>query len=190
MDPSIHLEMLTVGMIGTRCYILSRDGFDGCIVIDPGDEAQRIRNACKGKRIVAILLTHGHFDHIGAINGLAAEDTQILIHEADGPLLTDSFLNASAPMAGFVVTTKPATRLLKDGDVLELCGMTLKVIHTPGHTQGCVCYELEDRLFTGDTLFEHGYGRTDLAGGDQGKLLQSLRKLMPYLDDHMIYPGH
>ena len=173
----MNCEMITVGPVATCCYILSREDAGDCIVVDPGDEPDRILRAAGGKRIAAILLTHGHFDHIGAVSALAKDSVPVLIHSLDADMLTDPAKNASLS-------------LLRDGDRRTLAGLEIEVIHTPGHTPGSVCYRIEDQLFTGDTLFEHGWGRTDLPGGDEHALFASLRKIIPVAQSIPFHPGH
>ncbi len=184
-----HILPLTVGELATRCYVLWLEGRDDCLVIDPGAEAETIRRACGGKRIAAILLTHGHFDHIGAVRELMAEDTVLAVHRLDAPLLSDPQANVSW-MLGRSVTAPAPTRLLEEGDEVEAAGMTLRVLHTPGHTPGGVCYALGENLFTGDTMFDRGYGRTDLPGGDEAALIRSLRRLTPLRRTCRIFAGH
>lgn len=184
-----HILPLTVGELATRCYVLWLEGRDDCLVIDPGAEAETIRRACGGKRIAAILLTHGHFDHIGAAKDLMAADTVLAVHRLDVPLLSDPQANVSW-MLGRSVTAPAPTRLLEEGDEVEAAGMTLRVLHTPGHTPGGVCYALGENLFTGDTMFDRGYGRTDLPGGDEAALMRSLRRLTPLRRTCRIFAGH
>ena len=186
---TLHILPLTVGELATRCYVLWLDGRDDCLVIDPGAEAETIRRACENRRIAAILLTHGHFDHIGAARGLMAEDTVLAVHRLDAPLLSDPQANVSW-MLGRSVTAPTPTRLLEEGDAVEAAGMTLQVLHTPGHTPGGVCYKLGENLFTGDTMFDRGYGRTDLPGGDEAALIRSLRRLTPLRRTCRIFAGH
>ena len=186
----MQIICLTVGLVATCCYVLSRENAPECIVVDPGAEPERILRAAGEKRIAAILLTHGHFDHIGAVSALAKDGIPVLIHEKDAPMLTDPSLNASLGLMRRPVSACPATDLLRDGDRRTLAGLDISVLHTPGHTPGSVCYRIEDHLFTGDTLFEHGWGRTDLPGGDEHALVASLRKIMPLTRSLPFHPGH
>ena len=186
----MQIQTLSVGMVGTQCYILGEDGGSSCLVIDPGAEAARIRRAVDGRKLEAILLTHGHFDHIGAVGELMEEDTALLIHPADAAMLTDPGLNAGYSLIGRKVTAPEATGFVREGDELHLAGLTLTVLHTPGHTPGSVCYLCGSDLFTGDTLFEHGWGRTDLPGGSEADMFRSLRRLMPLAGTCTVHAGH
>ena len=186
---TVHILPVAVGALATRCYVLWLDGRDDCLLIDPGAEAERIRAACGGKHIAAILLTHGHFDHIGAVGALMEKDTMLAVHRLDAPQLQDPQANVSW-MLGRSVTAPAPTCLLEEGDAVEAAGMTLQVLHTPGHTPGGVCYQADDALFTGDTMFHAGYGRTDLPGGSDAELGRSLHRLYPLARKYTVYPGH
>ena len=179
-------------MVQTRCYILSAADSPECVVIDPGAEADRIRKAAGDRRIAAILLTHGHFDHISAVKDLvdSAGVSRIIIHQLDAPMLGDPVLNVSMGMIRQAVTAPEATDTVKEGDELILAGLRVKVLHTPGHTPGSVCYLIEDELFTGDTLFDYSWGRTDLPGGSEEQMAASLQRLMPLARQYPIHAGH
>ena len=189
----MRINELTVGPVQTRCYILGTENGQECIVIDPGDEAERIRKAVGDRKIAAILLTHGHFDHIGAAGALcegANGSPKIVIHEMDAPMLSDPTLNASVGLMGRQITAPEATNLVREGDELEIAGLKIKVLHTPGHTPGSVCYEIEGELFTGDTVFDFGWGRTDLPGGNESDMAASLRRIMPMVRSMPMHAGH
>lgn len=183
------VRCIQVGMLGTNCYIVSRADRDDCIVIDPGADAKRIRAAVGDRTITAILLTHGHFDHIGAVAELMASGTELIVHKADADMLGDTTLNVSW-MINRTITAPKATRLVDEGDTLDYAGLTLTVLHTPGHTPGCVCYACGDVLFTGDTVMGMGCGRTDLPGGDDDQMEQSLCRLSPLRSKYQMLGGH
>ena len=184
-----HIDCIVTRSMGENCYLVYDPDRDDCLLIDPGDDAPEIRAAIGSRKLAAILLTHGHFDHIGAVRDVAQPGTEILIHELDAPMLTNPRLNASW-LVGTSVTAPPATGTFKDGDVLTPAGIPLEVLHTPGHTPGSCCFLCEDALFTGDTVMAGGVGRTDLPGGSEAKLQASLRRLMHLLRTHTVYGGH
>ena len=176
------IHTLPLGAYQTNCYILYDDDRAECLVIDPGYEPERVLEKAEalGKRPAAILLTHGHFDHVGGVKTLAAEtDCRVYLHEAD----------LSMPRQ---MTAGPLyyTHTYGEGDTLNLAGLKLQVLHTPGHTPGSVCLMAEDALFSGDTLFEGSCGRTDLPGGDTATILASLTRLRKLEGDFRVYPGH
>lgn len=180
----IDIRTYVLGPLETNCYIVSQPGKNDVVVIDPGDDIAALEKAIAGKYVCGVLITHAHYDHILGLPAL--KDCPIYVHEADAPAMTKSEYNMAPADAAQPCT--PATHTVKDGDVISLAGIDFTVLHTPGHTLGGVCYQAGDILFTGDTLFAHGYGRTDLYGGNFSQLRQSLRTLLR-MSVH-IYPGH
>ncbi len=185
----MNIKTVVDELYGENSYIVS-DGVK-CALIDPAslDVIAAVRD--EGLEPVCVLLTHGHFDHISKVDACAkAFDIPVYIHEYDAELLSNAMKNASALLIGVptLVTSKPAT--VCDGTKITVGELVFEVFHTPGHTQGCVCYFCGDAVFTGDTIFANGYGRTDLYGGDYGKLVDSIHSLLPRISGKMIYPGH
>jgi len=186
------LKRLVVGRLGTNCYIIKQDGSSAAVVIDPGDDAILIKSTLHDMDAypALILLTHGHFDHILAVDRLRTEKTQVAIHKADAKMLLERDL-ISGILKENPWPFKKADVVFGDGDRYQsLCGFDFQVIHTPGHTEGSVCYIFDDMLFTGDTLFRGGMGRTDFQGGDLSKMMASLRLLYAMPGDYGVYPGH
>lgn len=185
------LKRIPTGMFGSNCYILG-DGGEGA-VIDPGVDTGEIMEVVDeaGLAVKYIILTHAHIDHICSVDELRDRTgAKVLVHEADAPSLPDSWLNGSA-MFGLRRTFREADVLLKDGDIVNLGGLKLQIIHTPGHTPGSICINVENIVLTGDTLFRMSIGRTDLGNGDQDALIRSITgKLFNLGDDTVIYPGH
>lgn len=191
----MRVKTCVLGAVSTNCYLVYNEGTKKAVIVDPADNAQFILNKCNELGITpeAILLTHGHFDHI-----MAAEDVRRSFHikiyasETEDAMLSDSGLNLSGGWAG-KQTSFHADVLLKDEDELELIGFRWKVIETPGHTTGSVCYYVpeEEVVFSGDTLFCESYGRTDLPTGSSSQMVSSLLdKVFALPDDTMAYPGH
>ena len=189
MSDTLWLRVVPVGLLAERCYVVYQPESDHCVLIDPGAEAALLRPAAEDKHSDAILLTHGHFDHIGAVAELMDKDTQLVVHRLDAPMLTDPHLNVSRLMGEDVVCPAP-TRLVEEGDAVDAAGLHFLVLHTPGHTAGSVCYQIENALFTGDTLFACGWGRTDLPTGDEKAMRESLSRLIPLRKSNTVYPGH
>ena len=192
----MRIQKFSVGVWGTNCYFLSNEETRECAVVDPGDDGDAIlaRLSSAGLRCTAILLTHGHFDHVMALERVReATGAPVYLHEGDGELLTDDDLNAAKRLAGVTCSPQPADILLRDGDTVRIGGEEVRVMHTPGHTPGSVCYLIGPRgedILTGDTLFRDSIGRYDLPGGDFMTLLRSLRALSELDGERRIYPGH
>ncbi|MCI5484411.1 MAG: MBL fold metallo-hydrolase [Clostridiales bacterium] len=178
----MEITVLTLGGYMTNCYILRQEASSKCLIIDPGYEAGRILSVLQQKQLEpeAILLTHGHFDHVGAVQDLAAEtDCDVYIAEADlslPPMITNGKL--------YYTHTYPAS------GTLNLAGLAIRVLPTPGHTPGSVCLLVEDTMFSGDTLFQGSCGRTDLPGGSWEQIAASLKTLAALPGDYRVLPGH
>ncbi len=185
----MRTETLVVGPLAVNCYLLD-DGDGRVLVIDPGAEAQRIRRALGPRTVAGILLTHGHFDHIGAVDDLGP--APLMIHAADAAMLGDPLRNGSGLVPGLgAVKARPADRLLAGGEEIPFGNEVLTVVHLPGHTAGSAGFLLGERLFAGDTLFHRSIGRTDLPGGDGAAILDSIRgRLWPLADGVVVLPGH
>jgi hydroxyacylglutathione hydrolase len=191
----MDVRSFTVGPFAENCYLFRRDGSDRALIVDPGDEAERILAPVEelGLGIDAILLTHCHVDHIGAVAPVAkATGAPVYCPEIEVPLLTDIMAFVPFPGIGPYENYDPE-ETLAGGEKLELAGFDIDVIFTPGHSPGHVTYSLrdEDALFSGDVLFQGSVGRVDLPGGDGPTLLASIGKL---IDSHppetKVYPGH
>jgi hydroxyacylglutathione hydrolase len=192
---ALDVEMLTVGAIGENCYLFRRQGSDRLLVVDPGEEAERILAviAATGAGVEAILLTHCHFDHIGAVAPVAkATGAPVYCPEIEVPLLAD--IMAYVPWEGFgPYESYEADEVVRGGETLELAGMELEVVFTPGHSPGHVTYAVrgEPAIFSGDVLFQGSVGRVDLPGGDGPTLLASIAELLEtYPEETVVHPGH
>ena len=178
----LQIKTMPLGSYQTNCYLVSLPEQKKCILIDPGYEPEYVLEQVRraGKTVEAILLTHGHFDHVGGVKKIAVEENcRVFICKEDlalNPSITDGAIFY--------------TDLYAEGDSLLLAGMELQVLQTPGHTPGSVCLVCEDVIFTGDTLFAGTCGRTDFPGGDYGQMMQSLKRLANLPGDYRVLPGH
>ncbi|MCR4721125.1 MAG: MBL fold metallo-hydrolase [Lachnospiraceae bacterium] len=184
----------TVGDVETNCYVVVNKSLGECFIVDPGDEEEILFDAIEETKAIpkAILLTHGHFDHIYSVEPIAKKyGIPVYASEKEAALLAEPEMNCSA-YYGREVSVIPEN-YIEDGDVFEVAGFKIKGIYTPGHTKGSMCFYIEDEhtLFSGDTLFKGSVGRTDLPTGNTHLLLESLRdKIIVLPPETLIYPGH
>ena len=186
----LQIDCLTLGDYQVNCYVVRRTDSNCCVLIDPGYEAERILAFLQANDLTAeaILLTHGHFDHVGAVEALMDElDCTLILCEKDWDLKLNPFVSWMYPLAR---RKFEPMQLCYEGDKLCLADLIFEVLETPGHTKGSVCFRCEDALFTGDTLFDGSCGRTDLPGGDHKTILASLQRLKSISENLRIFPGH
>jgi glyoxylase-like metal-dependent hydrolase (beta-lactamase superfamily II) len=191
----MDVRMFTVGLVAENCYLVRRDDSDRAVIVDPGDEPERLLGAIDslGVTLEAILLTHTHFDHVGAVAPVArATGAKVWCPEIEVPILAD--IMSFVPWPGFgPYESYDADETVKGGERLELAGFEIDVLFTPGHSPGHVTYSIpgEAALFSGDVLFQGSVGRTDLPGGDWPTLLQSIGSLVEaFPEETRVYPGH
>lgn len=196
----MKINHYVVGMVQTNCYIAINDETKECFIVDPGASGKQIAEKLRQDDLVpvAVLLTHGHFDHAASAKTLAKEfDIKIYAHEAEADTLRDPQKNVSWMIQ--LKESYDADVFLKDEEVIKLAGFEIKVLHTPGHTQGGCCYYIAEEavVFTGDTLFAQSVGRTDFPGGSMSQIVRSIQEKLMTLNeagnletDIMVYPGH
>ncbi|HEU0024810.1 MAG TPA: MBL fold metallo-hydrolase [Thermoleophilaceae bacterium] len=191
----MDVRMFTVGPVAENSFIFRRDGSDRALIVDPGDEPDKLLGAIDqlGVTLDGILLTHTHFDHVGAVAPVAkATGAEVWVPKLESFVLAD--INSFVPWPGFgPFESYEAEHLLEGGERLELAGFEIDVLFTPGHSPGHVTFSVADEaaLFSGDVLFQGSVGRTDLPGGDWGTLLESIRLLVDSLPaETAVYPGH
>lgn len=191
----LRIKTCVLGQVGTNCYVVYEENGTEAVVIDPADHSAQIIEQCQtlGVTPKAVLLTHGHFDHILAAEDIKNQyDCPIYAGKAEDTLLRDPDQNLTGPW-GQKKLSLQADILLTDQETVTLCGCEWQILFTPGHTYGSVCYYLptETVLFSGDTLFEESLGRTDLPTGDSAAIVKSIQtKLFSLPADTMVYPGH
>lgn len=179
------IKTIPVGQLETNCYIVTNEDTLDCVVIDPGADSNTILAYLEDNKLhcAAILLTHGHFDHTGAVAAVTAETGArvYMSEEDDARQSAADYMRFALPEGG---------HYLLDGETLELAGLSFHIMATPGHTPGGVTIRCEDALFTGDTLFKGSCGRVDLEGGSMEQELDSLRRICSLEGDYEVYPGH
>lgn len=192
----MKIVLKNLGYIETNCYIIGADGTDECVIIDPGADEKKVyagvEEFSQNAKPVAILLTHGHFDHIMAVNEVSAHyGIKVYAPEAEKELLADPELNYSSRIHHPYFVN--ADFQIKNAEVLELAGLKLKAVSTPGHTAGSMCYysEADKLMFSGDTVFYASVGRTDLPTGDETALFKSVGRILSEYDgETRLCPGH
>lgn len=193
MSEQMLIDQLGVGPLQVNCYLVACPETREAIVIDPGDDVERILELARQSdlKISTIVNTHGHFDHIGGNKAMvAATGAELLIHRADQPLLARAESHASAFGLSVVPSPEP-DRLLEDGDTVTVGTLSFQVLHVPGHSPGGICLFGGGHLFVGDVLFAGSIGRTDLPGGDHDALVEGIReRLLVLPDDTVVHTGH
>ncbi len=186
-------QSFQVGIIGTNCYLVTDEESGESVVIDPGDVSTGLRAALENSNVRYILLTHGHYDHIlGVAETKRITNAPVIISCEDAPCLYDDNLSRAGLHFPEPQEHLYADRTLSDGDVIALGQKQIRVISTPGHTPGCVCFVFDDDglIFSGDTLFQGTIGRTDFVTGSMPDMLDSLKKLKAVDGDFVVFPGH
>jgi glyoxylase-like metal-dependent hydrolase (beta-lactamase superfamily II) len=190
----MKIQTFVLGSMGTNCYLIENEQTKECILVDPATDSQQIYSYLdtENRKLVAILLTHGHFDHVmGVKDILASYETCVYAHEKERFVLQDPNLNLSAQFATSYGLTD--VKEVQDNEVLHLAGWEIEVLHTPGHTSGSCCYYFKEEgvLFSGDTLFAGSVGRADFPTGNAQRLQSSLKeRVMALPDEIRVYPGH
>ena len=188
----MKVQVIFVGSLQTNCYVISTEN-NNAVIIDCGDEANKILayTEKEGLTIKKILLTHGHYDHIGAVAEIAKKTgAEVFIHENDKPMLTSEEQSLSKFIPNSKLNVIEQVTTIDDGDIIAQDELEFKVMHTKGHTKGGVCYICEDIIFSGDTLFCGDVGRTDLPGGNYQEILESVKRLAKLEGDYKVFPGH
>ena len=186
----MYRDVLSDNPFETNCWMIAAQGSDGAVVVDPGFTPERVHEMLRmaGKRPVAVLATHGHYDHVGAAGAFCGDDLPLYIHEADELALTDP----ASWGAGFPVQPSPVkdVRTVVDGDVLEFAGFSIDVLHTPGHTPGSICFRTDGFLVSGDLVFKGAIGRFDFPNSSAEDMQRSLRRFLELPDELPVFPGH
>ena len=185
----MEIRTVTGGPLEVNTYVVGPEGGDNCVLIDPGAEEASVQAAVGVRRVAAVLLTHAHFDHMLHARPWLERGAKLYMHRLDAPALGNVKLNLSW-MIGETLLLPAADVLLEEDSMVSEAGLTLSVLHTPGHTPGGVCYAAENALFCGDTMFYRSYGRVDLPGGDMAQIMASLTRLKELPPETIAYPGH
>lgn len=186
----LKIHTFPLGAYQTNCYIVHDDAVKSCVIIDPGYEAQTILQTLEhlGLTADAVLLTHGHFDHVGAVEQIiTATGCALWMSRSDWSQVPTPATYRFFPLANCDFCD---VRFCEEGQQIQAGGLTFTIMETPGHTTGSVCYLCENHMFSGDTLFQGSCGRTDLPGGDWGTIVESLKRLAALESNYTVHPGH
>ncbi len=192
----IDIKTVLVSDLATNCYVVTDNATGDCAVIDPGDftaELDKVLSKIGYEKLKYILLTHGHCDHIGGVSSILKKTegkAEVAIGEKDVSMLEDPFSNLSRYFLSLPLEPVKCNVALHDGNVITLGESVFKIISTPGHTSGSVCFVCDDKIFSGDTLFYRSHGRTDFPTGSDKEMKESLDKLAALKGDYTVYPGH
>lgn len=188
----MNVKIFPLGVLRANCYVISNDKHNAVAVDIGGDSPTLLKRLHDDElTLTKIILTHGHYDHIGGVFDVQQKtNAQVFIHQNDADMLTNKDKNLFATVGGLSFNPVENYDTFSDKDVISQDDLNFKVIHTPGHTQGSVCFLCGDSLFSGDTLFKMSIGRTDLPGGSMDDMLNSLQKINSISDNVTIYPGH
>lgn len=186
----LNVNTFVAGVMRVNTYLAYKEGSNEAVIVDPARGKDKIKGyaASLGLRVTAVLVTHGHFDHILQVRDWQEDGANVYVHEADADRLNGG--NNLGSEFGIFVPPCKADVLVKDGDIFEAAGIRFLVMHTPGHSPGSCCYITEDIIFSGDTLFAGATGRTDFEGGNPDEMQKSLAKLFALEKDYAVYPGH
>ncbi len=190
----LKVEGYPIGYMGTNCYLATDTETNFRFIVDPGENdplLKRLMKDVKEGELCYILLTHGHFDHIMGVAEVQEHyGGKIVVHEKDADCFVDEEKSLISNFGSGAKLPKKADILVKDGDTLPFADGRIEVMHTPGHTEGSVCYLIEDKIFSGDTLFFNSVGRTDFKTGSPREIAKSLKRLAELEGDRKVYPGH
>lgn len=188
----MEIIKIVTGIYQVNTYVVYKEGRPDCVVIDPGDDAYNIIDVLNTNNLKAsyIFLTHGHFDHIGAVAQLREKyNSKVGIYPADNDMLINEDAHGIAPQP-LILSSRPAEMLFHDGEKIEAAGLEFTILHTPGHTAGSVCIICDNVIFSGDTIFAGSIGRTDFEESNHSDMLKSLEIIKNLPGDYIILPGH